>query len=220
MKKRQVIILSIIVGVLFLYLIASQAAPSSKNVPVANGGGSDSTATVAQEHIAKQIMIEQQQSRENLRRLAEGQIKSLAIGNLNNLSPDQVQIDITANFTDGTSLPGRVDLRKVGSTWYLFRITRNANLEPGSIEDLVATVGGKELDIGKEIVQQQSKSQETITKLVQGEITNISLDNIVNKDNKATLQTTVTMKDGSTKAAEIKQLYYRGFWYIEKFTFK
>lgn len=162
--------------------------------------------------LAKRLIIQQQESRENLRRLAEGQIKSIEIGEI---KPDQKQVFIKAFYTDQSTLDGRVDLESVQNKLYIARVTRLSNLPllPGQ---QVASFGSQELELGRQLVESQGENQTFINDLINGKIGRLDINNIVKTGTDSIIvEATRVDKDGGTKAVKINMVFLNGYWYLK-----
>lgn len=206
----------ILVGIVITLLLSwTYAARSQKQD--AGGGNSnkpvqETTQSVELDNLAKRIVIQQQESRENLRRLAEGQIKTIEIGSINQ---NEKQIFIKAFYTDQTSLDGRIDLESVQGKLYIDKVTRLSAIQnlPGQ---QVATVGTGEMNLGRQLVKSQGENQDIPNSLLKGDITKIEINNIV-KDgsDSTTIEAATTFKDGTSRPLKISMTFLNGFWYIK-----
>ena len=163
--------------------------------------------------LAKRIIIQQQESRENLRRLAEGQIKSFEIINTD---PGQKQVFIRTIFSDGTTLDGRIDMETSAGKLYVMRA---ANITNQSLSDQqVATLSNEDLALGNEIVKSQGEEQDCQTQLLNGDYTKITIDSLSAGQNSTVINATGTLKNGTTKPIKINMTLLNGFWYIKSLT--
>lgn len=169
------------------------------------------------ENLAKQLIAQQRQSRENMRRLAEGQIKSFTADNVTKWE-DKVSVKITANYSDNAQLVGFMDFIKKGNDWYLSTITRESlyPLPPASTEG----ISGSLLQMGKDIVVEQRDNQEIIKDLIDGKINRLEIDDVNASIDDTTLEVTVLYKDNTKVNGTMELTRQDGYWYLTKITKK
>ncbi len=166
----------------------------------------------ADDDLAKKMIIQEQESRENLRRLAEGQVKSFEV---TAVQTDQNQIEVNTFYTDDSSLHGLVHFQDIDGKVYITKITHDAAIPllPGND---VATLSDEELQLGRDLVKSQAANQEVPKDLRDGNITKLVINSKTKDDaDTTTLEATATLKDGSSKEVKINMVFLNGFWYIK-----
>lgn len=162
---------------------------------------------------AKQLVIQQQESRENMRRLAEGQIKNMDVVGVDK---KEKEVFIKVFYADQSSLDGRIDIESVqGNKLCVVKITRlgNSSKAPGG---QVASVGPEELDLGRSLVQAQLDEQDVMNDLLDGNIKGLVINNTQKTGNDAsTVEATAAFKNGTSKLAKIDMVFFKGFWYVK-----
>jgi len=95
--------------------------------------------------LAKRMYVEQVQSQDNLRKLAAGDVKAIALRSVV-ATAEGATVRITVQFSDGTSAPGVAELVKRNGNWYFMSIT---GLAKGSEQGSADSVGGGTLQAGR-----------------------------------------------------------------------
>ncbi|MCL5292411.1 MAG: hypothetical protein M1548_07790 [Actinobacteria bacterium] len=209
MKK---IIIGSVVLALALLLSWSYSAVSQRQDSVNVQGKSQQSPAKAAEYndLAKKLIIDQQNSRENMRRLAEGQIKNIDVIGVNQ---NDKQVFIKAFYTDQSSLDGIVYIDNVQDKFYMTQIRRLSN---AGVPGQMASIGPGEMKLGDSLVQTQADNQEVFTDLLNGTISKIVFNNTVKKSNEnVTIEGTVFNKDGTTEPVTIDMVFLNGFWYVK-----
>lgn len=210
MKK---IVIGSVVLALALLLSWSYSAVSQRQDSVNVQGKSQQSPAKAAEYndLAKKLIIDQQNSRENMRRLAEGQIKNIDVIGVNQ---NDKQVFIKAFYTDQSSLDGIVYIDNVQDKFYMTQIRRPS--DAGVPGQQMASIGPGEMKLGDSLVQTQADNQEVFTDLLNGTISKIVFNNTVKKSNEnVTIEGTVLDKDGTTKPVTIDMVFLNGFWYVK-----
>ncbi len=227
MKKNVLLSFIIIISLLIYSFFAFGCRPPSekeskaqvttttekKDEPEENGEEDGELSEEDKEDFARKVIAEQQESRADLRRLAEGDIKEIIINKVTK-KDGKVIIDISVVSIGQDTEDGQIVLNEIipegmeNSFYYFAELTRGS--PPATTEN----VGLEEIDLGKEIVEQQFEHQQTIQDLIDGKIEKIVIDKVDLGTEEGTIEITVVYKDGTTKEGIIKMQYLNGYWYL------
>ena len=75
--------------------------------------------------LAQTYIKEQEESQETIVRLLRGEVLGITVGTINvDDAAGRAQVQITAEFRDGSKLNGVIDLIKIDSYWYMEKVTQ------------------------------------------------------------------------------------------------
>lgn len=163
--------------------------------------------------LAKLVIVEQQASRENMRRLAEGQIKGFAVDGATRQGGKAI-VKVTCSYSDNSTLGGYIEFVYENGLWYLSSITRESPYPPStpSTDDLSQSL----IEMGKGILKEQAENQQLITDIVGGEVKSVVVDDVATEPSSSLLDITLLYDDGSTVKGNVKLKYRDGYWYLTK----
>lgn len=215
MKKIAIAAIVITILLIWNFAVLSQR-PDQTESEENQSGGAELTANSETDELAKKFIIQEQESRENLRRLAEGQVKSLQFGQADSANK---QVFVTAIYDDQTQMAGRIDYIEYQGKLYYTRVTNLDNLNnlPG---EQVAILSNEEIELGKKIVEEQGEYQDFIQKTVNGQMSKLDITNIIKNDDARTLEGTAVQTDGTTQPFKIEMVFQNGFWYVQSMSFE
>lgn len=79
--------------------------------------------------LARTMIEEQEASQESIGRLLNGEVANVTVDDVK-VDGTTAQVKITANFKDGTSIPGTVDLIMIDNMWYMQKVTAEEGSTP------------------------------------------------------------------------------------------
>lgn len=169
--------------------------------------------------LAKEIMSQQKESNisPNLRRLAEGEIKKITVGEAAPLT-DEVKVAIEAFYTDESSLKGEMTFWRREGKWYLVEVTREPRLPNPPTGTLVKELSSEDIKLGKKIVAQQQKHQEIITDLVTGQVKELTFDRADLRTEASFVDTTINYANGKKTKVIVELIFQGGSWYLVTIT--
>lgn len=167
----------------------SAETPTSSSTSGSTSGGASSPAvTLPTSDQAARMYWEQVASQEQIGKLVRGDVKSIAFGSVA-ISGDTATVPLTVTYTSGSSLSGRMVLRKYGTAWYFSSIARSGN-------PLTVTTG-KSADLGvvSTIVNQQASNQDLVKGIVDGSYKSCTVNGVSSGSGTATVRITLSGSD-------------------------
>ena len=231
-KKVVAVILSLTVTLLVLLGIYASFAlkdfwPFGKKKKTSKKG-STSKEVVSEKKIppglAKEIMSQQQESSYNLRQLAQGGIKSIAIDKATKHTKE-VDLAITAMYVDDSTLDGEVTFWQRDGDWYLVEVARRPKLHDPPLKTGISELTENDIEIGKQLVRQQQKNQEVVLGFVQEEIKKLTINKVSGEidsegRDESIVDITATYRNGEEVEIVSELLRHEGFWYLMKIALK
>lgn len=170
--------------------------------------------------LAKEIMSQQQESSYNLRQLAQGGIKSIAINKVTRRIKE-VNLAITAVYVDDSTLDGAATFWQRDGDWYLVEVTRGSRLPDPPLGTRISELTENDIEIGKQIVKQQQKNQKVAIDFVEEEIKRLTVNKVTSEidsqgRDESIVDITTTYKNGKEVEIVAELLRQEGFWYLMK----
>lgn len=173
----------------------------------------DSISKATETKLAREIMSQQRESKDNLSRLADGQIKRITVDKVTTI-PNEASLAIEAFYTDNSSLPGALAFWRRGGKWYLVEVTRQPRLPNPPTGTLVEDLTKEDIAIGRKIVREQIKHQETVTDLVTEQVKELDIDQVDAQTETATVYVTALYVTGDKLNITMDMSFVNGYWYI------
>lgn len=193
----------------------SGSTPSGSTSGGSTSGGSSTPAvTLPTSDQAARMYWEQVASQEQIGKLVRGEVSRFSIGSVA-VSGDTATVPLTVTYTDGSSLSGRMVLRKYGNAWYFSSIARSGN-------PLTVTTG-KSADLGvvSTIVNQQATNQDLVAGIVSGAYKSCTINGVSAGSGTATVKITLSGGSGSPVSGRItcisKVIDGTKHWFITSF---
>lgn len=179
------------------------------------------------EEFALRIWQEQIDSQANIRRLASGEVESMAITKVTQ-SGDRSTLDIVAKFSDGTSAPGKLGMRSFDGRWYFSYVSglnRASSDDSGdvSMEPTSAVVATDDVDIPllNTILEQQTASSGVLEEYATGKVMSVRVATPVSSAGTVTLgiEMTESHEVGRGQIVLIsKAIEGEAHWFLAKFS--
>lgn len=163
--------------------------------------------------LAQEIISQQRESKENLSRLADGQIKKITVDRVSTI-PNEASVAIEAFYTNESSLAGAMSFWRRDGIWYLIEVTRQPRLPNPPRGTLIGGLTEEDVAIGKQIATEQRKHQEVITDLITGQVRYLRVDRVDGRTETATVYVTTGYADGKKLKVAIDMSFVNGYWYI------
>jgi hypothetical protein len=119
---------------------AAQSTPSDP-APAAAAAATLVLPDGMPEDAALRLWQEQVDSQDNVEKLLTGEVEQLTITAVDTAG-DESRLSVTAEFTDGTSAPGTVGMRRFGEVWYFAYVTGMRRSQTGGSADTVDSGDG------------------------------------------------------------------------------
>lgn len=199
---------------------ASAEPTSAAEQPATQPSGSTSGAstkpavTLPTSDQAARMYWEQVASQEQIGKLVRGEVSRFSIGTVS-VSGDTAIVPLSVSYTDGSSLSGRMMLRKYGNAWYFSSIARSGS-------PLTVTTG-KAADLGvvSTIVNQQATNQDLVAGIVSGAYKSCTINGVSAGSGTATVRITLSGGSGSPVAGRItcisKVIDGTKMWFVTSF---
>jgi hypothetical protein len=157
---------------------------------------------------------EQVASQEQIGKLVRGQVRSVAFGSVV-LSGETAVVPLSVAYVDGSSMSGRMVLRRYGTAWYFSSIARSGNA--------LTVTTGKSADIGvvSTIVNQQASNQDLVSGIVVGKYKTCTVNGVSSGSGTATVRITLSGGQEEAVAGRItcisKVLDGTKMWFVTSF---
>jgi hypothetical protein len=187
------------------------------------------------EDFAQRAFIEQLESQRNIAKLVDGKVAKLDLGKVAT-KDDGTEVECRVTFKDKTSGPGVLGLSQVDGKWYFLFVRGTRPGETDGEADSVATntVDGfvthdgtsfDDATVDKSVVKtmfaEQAKNQGVVKGIADGTITSIAVGGVKKSVGTATLDLTLTAKDGKTSKGQLvviqKEIDGTDRWFITSF---
>ncbi len=190
-------------------------APATQPSGTTSGGSSTPAVTLPTSDQAARMYWEQVASQEQIGKLVRGEVSRFSIGSVS-VSGDAAVVPLTVTYTDGSSLSGRMVLRKYGTAWYFSSIARSGN-------PLTVTTGkSADLAVVQTIVNQQATNQDLVAGIVSGAYKTCTIAGVSSGSGTATVKITLSGGSGSPVAGRItcisKAIDGTKHWFITSFS--
>jgi len=183
------------------------------------------------EEFALRIWQEQIDSQANIAKLREGEVERLTITNTVQ-EGDTAVLDIEAEFTDGTSAPGELGMRRFGGVWYVAYVTGLRGESTGGAADSVArdSESGEtslppledvDVELLNTILAEQEKSAAVLEEYAAGVVRAVRIQDVVEGAGTVTLKIEMdeTHEEGYGEIVLLTRVLDTGrHWFIAKFT--
>ncbi len=189
-------------------------APATQPSGTTSGGSSTPAVTLPTSDQAARMYWEQVASQEQIGKLVRGEVSRFSIGTVS-VSGDTAVVPLSVSYTDGSSLSGRMVLRKYGTAWYFSSIARSGS-------PLTVTTG-KSADLGvvSTIVNQQATNQDLVAGIVSGAYKSCTINGVSAGSGTATVKITLSGGSGTPVAGRItcvsKVIDGTKMWFITSF---
>ncbi len=203
-----IVVLSTLVGILG-YTLTSWGIGNRSSTPVrvAQAPNQPPPSWQPDPELAKQIVAEQQESREYFRRLAEGQITRFVVRKVGK-TQGRIVVYVTAFFAGLAEEDFRAELVRSGGRIFLFATTK------GSPPASVAEIGMEEQQLGERMLGEQYEHQSFMRELVSNRVSEVEIESGDFSPEKSVLEVTIHYRNGKTKRGEIVMEFVDGFWYL------
>ncbi len=177
------------------------------------------------EEFALRIWQEQVDSQVNIKRLVEGEVERIVVNDVAQAG-DEATLEITAEFSDGSSLPGRLGMREFGDVWYFSYVSgmRAESEDPTEAAPPATELPAiEDVDVAllNTILEQQAASSAVLGEYASGAITDVRIDQIVPGTGNTTLKI-VMNEDHEVGNGEVvvisKKIDGEDMWFIARFT--
>lgn len=160
-------------------------SPASEPSGGSSGGSVSPAVTPPTSDQAARMYWEQVASQEQIGKLVRGEVRSVAFASVA-VSGDTATVPLTVTYSDGSSISGRMVLRKYGTAWYFSSIARSGN-------PLTVTTG-KSADLGvvSTIVNQQATNQDIVSGIVGGTYKACAINGVSTGSGTATVRITLS----------------------------
>lgn len=185
------------------------------------------------EEFALRIWQEQIDSQSNLEHLASGDVRRVVILGANPVG-DQSVLDIRAEFTDGTSSPGKIGFRRFGDVWYVSWVTGIRRGETGGQADDTAEgtglspddrplpdIADVDVELLNTIMREHVKSAAVSEEYATGVVEAVRIASLVEGPGTLTLKVEMdeTHEEGYGDVIMIsKEIEGKRHWFIARFT--
>ncbi len=163
----------------------------------------------------EKLFWEQVDSQEQIGRLVRGEVASLTVG-ATKLDGDRASIRVQAAYVGGGELGGVLVLEKADGLWFFVSMTREGNVSLGP-----EGRGEADMSVVTTIIEQQSKSQDIVTGLVDGEYETIDVLSVERGSGTATIAISLKDAKGTPTDGEIvcvtKEISGKTMWFITAF---
>ncbi|MCL4079020.1 hypothetical protein MX659_05390 [Coriobacteriia bacterium Es71-Z0120] len=198
---------------------SEEASPSSGSTSgqtsnSVSGGSTSPAVSPPTADQAARMYWEQVASQEQIGNLVRGKVKSIRFGTVT-VSGEAATVPLTVTYTDGSTLSGRMVLRKYGTAWYFSSIARSGN-------PLTVTTGkSADLAVVSTIVNQQASNQDLISGIVNGTYTSCAVNGVSSGSGTATVRITLSGGSAAPVAGRItcisKVIDGTKMWFVTSF---
>ncbi|MDI6711713.1 MAG: hypothetical protein QMD96_00590 [Anaerosomatales bacterium] len=188
--------------------------PATQPSGTTSGASTKPTVTLPTSDQAARMYWEQVASQEQIGKLVRGEVSRFSIGTVS-VSGDTAIVPLSVSYTDGSSLSGRMVLRKYGNAWYFSSIARSGS--PATVTT------GKSADLGvvSTIVNQQATNQDLVAGIVSGAYKSCTINGVSAGSGTATVRITLSGGSGSPVAGRItcvsKVIDGTKMWFVTSF---
>jgi hypothetical protein len=183
------------------------------------------------EEFALRLWQEQVDSQENIQKLFQGEIEQFEItGTTQN--GDEAVLDIVADFSDGTSAPGRMLMRRFGTVWYFAYVSGLRERDTGGSADTVGSGGAEpstplpriedvNIEILNTMLAEQARSASVTEEYASGNVVAVRVADTESGPQTATLRIEMTELDETATGSVIAlqdQADGKEMWFIARFT--
>ncbi len=172
------------------------------------------------EEFALRLWQEQLDSQEMIGRLADGEIRSLAISRVE-ASADEATLTIAAEMLDKTSVSGVLGLRRFGENWFIASVTSARNVGANPVSPDLPSVDDVDVALLNTILTEQVKSQPVIDEYLEGGVYRVAMDEVRPGPDTATIDVTMHEDHGKAFARLVlirSEVTGRPRWFIAHFT--
>lgn len=129
------------------------------------------------EEFALRLWQEQIDSQDNIRRLVDGEVISVAINDVQERG-DRAVLGVDVRFKDATAAKGTLEMVRFGDTWYFARVT---GLHPDAAVGDTPIPKVDDVDVGvlNTILEQHQGSSQVLQEYADGVITKVVVNDIV-----------------------------------------
>jgi len=170
------------------------------------------------QEFALRVWQEQVDSQRALKPLAEGDIESLTINDVE-IDGDVAAVHATLLFKDGSKAPGTIGMRRFENTWYVSYVVATASAGEES-EASLPELADVDIELLNTVIAEQAKSRAVARDIVEGRITVLRTGAVRVGPNTVTIP--LTMKeDTAERTADLVAIKSEAggeeFWFIARF---
>lgn len=157
-------------------------------------------------YLSRLIIAEQQESREQFRRLAEGQIKRFTVSDVTTVSGRYI-VHMTADIAGLGAEPFDAVFMRYAGGLYLLATTQGSPLAA------IGGIGPAETALGEDIQRDERKWQKAVRELVGNKIAYIEVLSVHQELDRSVVDCVAHMRDGKTHPCAIEMRRVNEFWY-------
>lgn len=172
------------------------------------------------EDFALRIWQEQINSQANIERLVDGEVSRIVVSNVTQDGVDAV-LDIEAEFREGPSVQGTLEMRRFGDNWYFARVTGLRPESEPATDTPLPSVDDVDTGLLNTMIEQQTRSASVLEEYATGVVRQVSIREIV--DGSGTVTINIEMneshEDGYGEIVLIeKTIDGTPHWFLARFT--